>query len=238
MNQTNEVSIFSQNSIITAADTEAMREFRLKCQTFVETINRVPDPKSVDKTFDGKAFTILISHIETTLDEFFFGLWDTVDFRWQVIANEVVGSIQLEAIHPVTGHKIKRTGAAAIEIQVDAVPSDIKTKKQRNEWALDPSNKKAGALDMGFPKLKAECIKNAANSLGKMFGRDLNRGGKADTFKGLISKDAPVDLDNLAALFELKRELMASENITHAERIINNKEVNSYSKLFKELQAL
>ena len=41
---------------------------------------------------------------------------------------------------------------------------------------------------MGFPKLKAECLKNAAQSLGKIFGRDLNRKQK-DTFNPLLKKD-------------------------------------------------
>jgi hypothetical protein len=37
-------------------------------------------------------------------------------------------------------------------------------------------------LDLGFPKLKAECIKNAAASLGRVFGRDINRKHR-DVFK-------------------------------------------------------
>lgn len=41
---------------------------------------------------------------------------------------------------------------------------------------------------MGFPKLKAECLKNAAQSLGKIFGRDLNRKQK-DTFNPLLKKE-------------------------------------------------
>ena len=33
----------------------------------------------------------------------------------------------------------------------------------------------ANALDLAAGKLKSECVKNAALSLGKIFGRDLNR---------------------------------------------------------------
>ncbi|MDE1971448.1 MAG: hypothetical protein KGI50_07785, partial [Patescibacteria group bacterium] len=64
---------------------------------------------------------------------------------------------------------------------VDKAPENLKG-EQRNEWALNPSHKKPNALDLGYPKLKAECVKNAAQSLGKIFGRDINR-KKADTFK-------------------------------------------------------
>jgi hypothetical protein len=57
---------------------------------------------------------------------------------------------------------------------VDRAPENI-AGQERNQWALNPSNKKPNALDMAFPKLKSECLKNAAQSLGKIFGRDLNR---------------------------------------------------------------
>jgi hypothetical protein len=40
-------------------------------------------------------------------------------------------------------------------------------------------------MAMGFPNLKSECIKNACKSLGKIFGRDLNR-KDSDDFNGII----------------------------------------------------
>lgn len=163
-------------------------EFRGKCQTFIQKLNNLPDAESIDKTPDGKAGTILISHIEMLLDEYFFGLWETENFKWAVIANEIVGSIDLCFYHPVTGIRMKRNGAAAIQIMVNAGTN-----------ALDVQNKKSNALDMGFPKLKAECLKNAANSLGKMFGRDLNR-KKSDTFKGLLKVDTSNTIDKLKKL--------------------------------------
>jgi hypothetical protein len=174
---------------------DTLAQYRVKLQTFLNYLNALPSPESLDRTPDGQAQTVLISHIEMTLDEFFFGMWETYDFKWSVIANEVVGSLILEVIHPVTGQKIKRTGAAAIQIMVDKVPDELQERKEdtpaekmekkraRNKWANNPDNKKSSALDMGFPKLKAECTKNAAQSFGKLFGRDLNRGAKADSYK-------------------------------------------------------
>ena len=44
-------------------------------------------------------------------------------------------------------------------------------------------------MDLAFGKLKAECLKNAALSLGKVFGRDLNRKNK-DTYKPFKLKGA------------------------------------------------
>jgi hypothetical protein len=118
-----------------------------------------------------------------TLDELFFGQWSTESFQWASIANEVQGCLELVVVHPITGERIRRTGCASVIIMVDRVPESLKNDPQaRNQWALSPSNKKPNALDMAFPKLKSECLKNAAQSLGKIFGRDLNR-KNADVYK-------------------------------------------------------
>lgn len=161
-------------------------------QKFQGRLNAEPTLESVESTPDKKASTVVISHIEMTLDELFFGQWSTENFQWRAIANEVQGSLELVVIHPVTGMEIRRTGAASIVIMVDRVPDGV-TGIERNQWALNPSNKKANALDMAFPKLKAECLKNAAQSLGKVFGRDLNRKNK-DVYKPykITQKDVTV----------------------------------------------
>lgn len=147
---------------------------RIYVQNFINKLNKKNPVNGLEKTPDGKAVTLVISHVEMTLDEMFLGLWSTENFKWSVIQNEVVGSLDLVVCHPVNGMMIRRTGAASIIIQVDKVPDGL-TGKARNEWQLNVSNKKSNALDLGFPKLKAECLKNAAQSLGKIFGRDLNR---------------------------------------------------------------
>jgi hypothetical protein len=150
-------------------------------QKFTQRLNAEPDVMGVELTPDRKASTVVISHIETTLDELFFGQWKTEGFKWSAVANEIQGSLELVCIHPVTGFEIRRTGAASIVIMVDKAPENL-AGQERNQWALNPSNKKPNALDMAFPKLKSECLKNAAQSLGKVFGRDLNRKNK-DVYK-------------------------------------------------------
>lgn len=158
---------------------------RLLLQDFARRLNNEPDPREFDKTPDGRANYLPISFVEMTLDELFLGQWSTENFKWSAITNEVQGSLELIVIHPVTGMQIRRTGAGSIVITVDSITTEEKdkmSKQERNLFALDPGNKKPNALDLGFPKLKAECIKNAAQSLGKIFGRDINR-KKKDVFK-------------------------------------------------------
>jgi len=151
-----------------------MSDKKLELQNFLQRLNREPDPKELEKTPDGKAKTLPISFVEMTLDEIYLGQWSTEHYTTRQIVNEVCGELELVLIHPVTGMEIRRVGAASIIIMTDKVPDTV-TGQARNEWALSPSNKKYNALDLGYPKLKAECVKNAAQSLGKIFGRDLNR---------------------------------------------------------------
>lgn len=160
-------------------------KYKLLMQDFTRRLNAEPDPREFDKTPDGKANTLPISFVEMTLDELFLGQWQTKNFHWSAITNEVQGSIELVVIHPVTGKELTRTGAGSIIITVDSLTDEQKdkmSKQDRNLYALNPENKKPNALDLGFPKLKAECLKNAAQSLGKIFGRDINR-KKKDVFK-------------------------------------------------------
>lgn len=154
-------------------------------EKFLIRLNKEPNPAEIAKTPDGKANDLPISYVEMTLDELFFGLWSTRNFTTKLISNEVVGELELEVIHPITHQTITRIGSAAIQIMVDKVPDGV-SGQARNQWALDPSNKKPNALDMAYPKLKAECTKNAAKTLGKVFGRDLNRRDKVDTYKPAI----------------------------------------------------
>lgn len=160
----------------------ALDDIRRNLQNFSMKMSAQPPVNDLKKTPDKKALYLPIDFVETQLDEFFFGLWSTENFRWASIANEVQGSIDLLVFHPTAKIWLKRTGAASIVIMVDAIPEELKDDRQaKNRWGLDPSNKKSNALDLGFPKLKTECIKNAAASLGNLFGRNLNRENK-DTY--------------------------------------------------------
>lgn len=150
-------------------------EMRVKLENFLGALSRQPSDKDLDKTPDGKAFTLPIDFVETTLDELFFGMWQTHSFTYNREFNELIGSLVLEVKHPITGDWIKRMGAGGIIIMQDSGA----TLDQFN------STKKKNALDLSFPKLKAECLKNAAQSLGNIFGRNLNR-KKKDSYQPIV----------------------------------------------------
>jgi len=145
-------------------------------EKFTQLLNQAPPANAIEKTPDGRAVTMTISHIEATLDEVFLGQWSIENTQIQQIANEVLMILELLVVHPISGMHIRRTGCAAIQITMDAVPENIKSNSQaKNAWALDMSHKKPNALYLSFPKLKALALKNAAQSFGTLFGRNLNR---------------------------------------------------------------
>lgn len=167
----------------------AENDFRVKLQNFVKLLSTVPNRTELQKTPDGKAFYLPIDFVETSLDELFYGLWETKNFEWKAIANEITASITLRVFHPTAKVWIERIGTASIAIMVDKAPDGLMG-QDKNRWALDIGNKKPNALDMGLPKLKTDCIKNASLSLGNAFGRNLNR-KFIDTYKPLTKWTQP-----------------------------------------------
>jgi hypothetical protein len=131
-------------------------------EKYMMFLNDAPKKFEVNKLARGAKY-VPIGEVEKTLDELYLGLWSTENFNYQVVANEIVGSIDLKVFHPITQTWITRIGAAAVQIMVQ--------KDQPAEMQYKIKN----ALETGFPKLKAECVKNAARSLGVIFGRNLNR---------------------------------------------------------------
>lgn len=128
-------------------------------------LNASPKESEVKiNTQAGNSKYLPVSFVEMTLDEIFGGLWQTKNFTSQVVANEIIGTIELGVFHPVLKEWIWRTGAGAVMIQ-----------QSKGSQITDIGAKIKNTLVKDFPHLKAECLKNAARSLGKVFGRDLNR---------------------------------------------------------------
>ena len=134
-------------------------------ESFAERLNDQPLKAEIqiNKAANNSKY-LPISFVQMQLDEIYLGLWETVNFQWAVIANEIVGKIELRVFHPVAKVWLTRTGAAAAMIQ------------QKSGSAItDIGAKGKNTLVKDFPHLEAECLKNAAKKLGKRFGRDLNR---------------------------------------------------------------
>lgn len=163
---------------------------RKSIEAFQALINREPAAGIVRiNKMAGNSKYLPIAEVERLLDEFFPG-WTTTAFTWQVIANELVGSLELVVHHPTTGAEMRRVGAAAVMIQTRSGQPQV------------VENKIINTLSRDMPHLKAECLKNAAKSLGAIFGRNLNR--EAEDYEPLTEQVAQLEADVQRALELLK----------------------------------
>jgi hypothetical protein len=153
-----------ENTLTNIAPFKDAENFLLK------TLVTEPDKSEVKKNaMANNSLYLPISYVENKLDEIFGGIWETVNFKSQVIANEIIGQIDLRVLHPTLNIWITRTGVAAVQVQ-------MKSKEKGGDGDITHvQNKIKNTLEKDYPHLKAECIKNAARSIGKAFGRDLNR---------------------------------------------------------------
>ena len=151
-------------------------------------LNKEPSNSMVSKRQNIKY--ISVSNVEVLLDQYFFGLWKTTDMKWQVVANEIIVSLELHVFHPKAGIWISRSGIGSCMIR-----------QKSGADLTDIGSKIKNGLEMDAPHAKADAMKNAAKSLGKIFGRDLTRkDSEKGQYKPLI-KNA-----NLAKLAAKKQQ--------------------------------
>jgi hypothetical protein len=173
----------------------------LNIEQFQQLLNQHPNKGDVKQNrMANNAEYLPINVIERTLDELYIGLWQTTGFATQVVANEIVGSIELRVFHPVAKEWLTRIGAASVLIQT------------AKDQPVTIENKIKNTLTKDYPHLKAECIKNAAKSLGVVFGRNLNR-GKEDEFM-YLSETVQTLTDNTQHAYNL----LATAKISDAAR--------------------
>jgi hypothetical protein len=170
-------------------------------ENFQRMLNQYP-PKvevRINKLANNSEY-LPINVVERVLDEMYSGLWEVVNFRTQVIANEIVGSLELRVYHPTAKVWLTRTGAAAVMIQI------------KRDAALAVENKIVNTLSKDYPHLKAECLKNAAKSLGVRFGRNLNRGAE-DEYNYLSEQ-----VDDLSQQRQVIDQLLETARIDDKQR--------------------
>lgn len=106
-----------------------------------------------------------------------FQEWRVEILNYSALFQSVSVSVRLHYRNPTTGEWSFHDGVGASPVQVDAGSS-----------AADLSKIKSAAIMMALPAAKSFAIKDAAEHLGKLFGRDLNRKDVA-TFTPAYSKE-------------------------------------------------
>jgi len=111
---------------------------------------------------------IPIERIEYLLTRVFI-LWKVEIISYKLIANSMATHIRLHYLHPVTNQWEYQDGigASALQTNKDANPTDI-------------TQIKTSAVMMSAPASETFAIKDAAEKLGKLFGKDINRKDESD----------------------------------------------------------
>lgn len=107
---------------------------------------------------------IPIGQIEQLLRTYFGAYQVEMIGQPQLMANSVVVSVHLKVFNPIVGQWFTYAGIGAVPIQLnkDANPTDF-------------TQIKHDALHKNAPAAKSFAISNAAKSIGRVFGSELNR---------------------------------------------------------------
>lgn len=119
-------------------------------------------------------------------------LLDNVIARYEIeiknafqIANSITVIVRLRYWHPVYKEWVSHDGIGAAPLQTNS-----------GAGAIDWNQIKSNAVQIGAPAAKSYAVKDAAEQIGKLFGRDLNRaetlvygGGIIDRYKEALKSD-------------------------------------------------
>lgn len=131
---------------------------------FLAVVNQEPPKQFVkDHPIAKGVKYIPIDKIEMMLTKI-FQQWYVEVLRESVMLNSISVTARLHYKHPITGEWQHQDGVGAMAIQVD-----------KGETASNLAAIKSDAVMKGLPAAKSYAIKDAAEHIGKVFGRDLNR---------------------------------------------------------------
>jgi len=133
----------------------------------LKTLLNQPPPKAwvYKNKYANNSEYLPIGKVEYLLDKIFQD-WKVEVLDYRTIFNSVTVSVRLHYVNPLTGQWMYHDGVGAKELQTQSGTGSLKQ---------DFSNINKGAVEMALPIAKTSAIKDAADHLGQLFGRDLNR---------------------------------------------------------------
>jgi len=161
-----------------------------------------------------------VNRIEYLLSRI-FGKWWVEIKGVNTIANSVVVTVRLYVTNPITGEVEWNDGIGACPIQTD-----------KGAGAMDWNHAKADGVMKSAPAAESYALKDAAEKFGKLFGKDLGRKDSIG-YDSLLKKSEQITIDDLRTLLDLKRDALSVVELKEAQRIINNNETKSFTKLQK-----
>lgn len=165
-----------------------------------------------------------IDKIEFLLTKIYRKWWVEIKDT-KVIANSCCVTVRLYVENPLTGQTEWQEGVGAKSIQTKS-----------GAGAMDWQQVQDAGVMMALPSAESYAIKDAAEKLGRIFGRDLNR-------KETVSYDSVLRVQithsDIVEMYESKKDLAMDEAFrTNVERVINNMETDKYKSIYKQLEAI
>lgn len=148
----------------TLADLYQDDETAYKHDEFKRLLN-TPTPEAWIKTHKQTNIRYLpIDKVEHLLDRIYVGRWRREILTVQLIVNAIQVTVRLWVFHPVAQEWTYQDGVGAMPIQLKqgSNPSDL-------------ANINHNAIQMNTPAAASYALKDAAQQLGKIFGRDITR---------------------------------------------------------------
>ena len=161
---------------------------------FNSLINQPPPAKWVKTNpYANNSKYLPIDKVEFLLRKIFKDV-DIEVLRESVMFNAVTVTVRIHYTHPVTGKRGFKDGVGASQVQV-----------KKGTSPADMANINNNAVEMALPKAKSQAIKDACDTLGRIFGSDLNR-------KDIIVETIDENLQNKKFEIERERIMLAIEN--------------------------
>lgn len=126
-------------------------------------LNQPPNPKWLKKHPMGNFKYLPIGRVEYLLTRLFIN-WYIEIIECKLIANSVVVTIRLFYQDPVTGQIKQQDGIGANPLQTN-----------KEAGAIEFNEIKTNAVQLAAPAAESYAIKDAAEKIGKLFGKDMNR---------------------------------------------------------------
>lgn len=144
--------------------------------------------------------------------------WRVEILNTMLIANSSVVTIRLHYLDPITGEWDWQDGIGAAPLQTD-----------KDAGATDWQKIKSDAVMKSVPAAESYAIKDAAEKLGKLFGKDLNRADKI-MYDTLIGKFEATDITaKTKEVIALIAKLPTQEQIIYKEILKEKREAGELS---------
>lgn len=203
----------SKHELAKMIDKDSLVTFE-KIDNFLEIINTNPPESWLEEHPLAKGVKYLpIGTVELLLTKI-FQEWKIEILREGQLANSIYCTVRLHYKNPLTGWT-SQDGTAAVPIKTD-----------KGESAANMAAIKNDAVQTGLPAAESFAIKDAADKIGKLFGRDINRKGVADFVPSYTQSDED-------KLLESFRDASTAEEIDNILSTIPGDQQRMYAQVAK-----